>query len=161
VMNASDDSCWRDMDMAFVGTTAPRLVSRFCPEGVTAFALRSTGADGTSLDLSTSAINATLGADVVVFVEASGALKSSHGDGTSAVTLATDALDHVLSRDGSTVFYQTSDGALGVSPTATSSPRVVVLPGGVQRLGAVSPDNRYALYASAIQDRGPGQLDVY
>jgi hypothetical protein len=157
-MNGSDDTCWRDADLAFVGA---RFVARFCPSGSTSFVLRSAGADGTSVDLSAAAAGATFGKERVVFHEEGGALKSVSADGSGALTLAGNAADHVVSRDGATVFFQTQDGALAVTPSDAAAPRTLVPAGGVARLGAVSPDDRVVLFASTLQDRGAGQLDVY
>jgi len=160
-LNATDDTCWRNVDLGFVGAAAPRFVSRYCPGTATAFVLRSTTpAGGGSVDLSTSATDATFGKEIVALREASGTLKTSAPDGTGAVVIASNATAYALSRDESMVAYQTTDDAILASPARAASPRVVVPAGRAKRLGAIARDNQHLLYASVLGDAGPNALDT-
>src|SRR5262245_56800355 len=117
-MNARDDTCWRNADVASAGgTTSPHLFANFCAVGATTFVLRDyAAADGGTSDLSTSTASVDYGRDRVVWSETNGALRSASADGSGAVNLAAGVADHVLSRDQGSVVMRTSAGAIASVP---------------------------------------------
>jgi hypothetical protein len=163
--NASDPNCWRDVDMAFVGTAAPRFLSFYCPQGATSFAVQSTAADGSgSAMLSTSAVAETFGSDLVVVLDALGTLATSAADGSSRVVIASNAASAQLSHDQSSLYFETTDGGIGSSPVDASAPTAVVPAGEAVQLGFVSANDHLVMFAGAmsVPDAGgnPPSTDV-
>jgi len=151
IANASNPNCWRDVDMAFVGTAGPRFLSFYCPQGTTSFAVQSTAADGSgSAMLSASAVAETFGSDVVVVLDASGVLATSAPDGTSRVVIASNAATEQLSRDQTALFFGTTAGGIESSPVDASVPNVVVPAGGAVQLGFASPNDELVMFAGAM-----------
>ena len=150
VANASDPNCWRDVDMAFVGTAAQRFLSYYCPQSTTSFAVQSTAADGSgSAMLSTSAVAETFGSDIVVVLDGTGALSTSAPDGTSLVAIASNAATAQLSRDQTSLYFGTTNGGIGSSPVDASVPTQVVPAGGAVQLGFVSANDQLVMFAGA------------
>jgi hypothetical protein len=159
--NSEDSDCWRNTDIASIGTVTPRLLARYCPAGATAFTLRSLSSDGAMHDLSTTAEVAAYGTTRTIWRETGGALQATE-DGLTAEPLATNATDFVVSRDLATLAYLTSDGAIYGLPTDRSvAQHMLVAAPNAKQLGALSPDGQTVLYASKTEDRGKDNLAPY
>jgi len=158
-LNASDTSCWQDVDLEFAGTP-PRFLSFFCPTPSAAFTVRSTATDGSgSTDLSSATTLETVGKNVVVVAGGDAGLQSFAPDGTNPVTLfAPGVAAFELSADESTVAFQTNDDSIQTSLIAVAGAHVAVPSGQGMQLGPISPDKNYVLFASALGDAGANQV---
>lgn len=156
--NAEDATCWRDTDLASLGA---RLLVRYCPVGATAFTLRGLAPGGAMTDLTLDAADARFGVDRIVWRETGGALAATT-DGAAVTRLATGASAFTATRDLAAAAFLTSDGAIQAVPTdGSQAARVLVPAGEARQLGALSPDGQTVLYATQIEDRGPGHVAPY
>ncbi len=156
--NSGDNTCWQDIDLAAIGE---RFLVRACPQTATAFTLKSFATDGTSVDLSTSAMAASYGEERVAWLDGTGAVASALPDGSAAATLATGAAEFAVSDDETTVAYRGTDGSIATTGVdGTGSPHVVVT-SGAMALGSIAPDDQTVLYATMLVDMGSGFVQPY
>jgi hypothetical protein len=164
-INVPNTDCWQNNALAFVGTTSPRFVSFFCPNGSSSFTIRSVdpsiAGDAGTVDLTTTAVAESFGQNVVLFQDTTGLLESVQPDGTGAVTLASNAAAFALSEDQSSVVFQTTDQSVVTSPIASAFPRVAAPPGMGAEIGPLSPDKSRVLFASTLADGGADQIALY
>ncbi len=158
VANSADADCWQDTDFARV---ADRMLVRFCPDGATAFTLRSVAATGAMQDLSIDATEASYTDARAVWLESSGTLAAT-ADGVTVAKLTTVASDFTTTNDGIFAAFTTANGTIFGMPTDnTEAPRVMVAPGSAVQLGALSPDGQSVLYATQSVMRDPNDVAPY
>jgi hypothetical protein len=143
--NAADGTCWRSTDLV---TVAGHQLARYCPAGATTWTLRSIASNGSMLDLSQHADQASYGDSHVVWLETGGVLAASH-DGATSHTLATDAASAVATNDASQVAYLSTSGAVRAGPS--DGALATLEASGAVALGALSPDGTHALYATQLR----------
>jgi hypothetical protein len=100
--------------------------------------------------LSSSAVAETFGSGVVVVLDATGVLATSAPDGTARAAIASNAASEQLTRDQTTLFFQTTDGGIASSPIDASAPSVAVPAGGAVQLGFASPNDELVMFAGAV-----------
>jgi hypothetical protein len=156
--NAQDGTCWRDTDIASLGA---RMLVRYCPDGATAFTLRSVATDGTFVDLSPNVADARFAQNRAIWREPGGVLATTT-DGVASVQLAATASDFTATRDLAHAAYLTADGAIyGLVADGSEPARVLAPAPEAKQLGALSPVGSAILYATQLEDRGPDHLAPY
>jgi len=156
--NTQDGTCWRDTDLVAV---AGRVVARYCPPGATAWRLRSIAPDGTSVDLTQSADRALYTASRAVWLEAGGTLRAS-ADALTSTVIASDAAEMALTRDAAQLVYRSTSGAIAAGPSAgKASDFAALVTGGAMQLGALAPDGRHVLYATALRSAAAADVAPY
>jgi hypothetical protein len=153
--NTANNDCWQETDITAV---ADELLVRYCSGSDVNWTLR--GASGGAL--STSADEATYRSHHVVWRETSGALLTRLAGSGSAVTLATNATDFVVSIDETQVAWLDATGTILEAPISGSgAARTLVAAPLAKQIGALSPDNNTILFASEVTALGSGDVLPY
>jgi hypothetical protein len=162
--NMLDNDCWMNTD---IESSAQDLLLRYCAGSATTWTLRSVSAltaAGSGVALSAEADEAAYRDHHVVWRDTSGALSAiGSAAAGSAVLLASDATDFVVSNDETTVAWLDTTGAILSAPIdgGSAAPHTLVAAPAAKALGALSPDNSTVLFASQVVDMGSGYVLPY